>query len=231
MVSNKLKNIVFAGLVLFSIGQSSIALAGTILADDGIVRIEKNPSLLGITAVTDPGGDPVGMIPFEDGQILMEDYAGNALNTYSHTVSGNPSWWNAPGIAYTTTTHGIILEFVDLDVTSFTFNIGANMAGSAWIRAYYDDGVGNHLTTNWFGGINQYTSPSYGVVVNDPQTSCAVITKVEIDPSFVWGVGNFGVAQNNCQSVPEPESNLMLGMGLLILFSGVYTRRRTTVLA
>lgn len=223
---NTLRNILVSGLLLFTCSYSSLALAGPILANDGVVRIEKNPSLLGITSVADPGGDPVGAIPFEGGQILMEDYDGSALNTYSHTTSGNPSWWNAPGIAYTTTTHGILLEFVDLNVTSFTFNIGANQSAAAWIRAYYDDGAGNTLTTNWFGGINRYKTPSYGVIVNDPQASCAVITKVEIDPSFVWGVGNFGISQNSCGSVPEPASNILLGFGLLAILARAYTRRR-----
>ena len=216
-----------SGLVLLTFSYSSLALAGTILANDGVVRIEQNPSLLGITSVADPGGDPVGSIAFEGGQILMEDYAGSSLNTYSHTATGNPTWWNAPGIAYTTTTHGIILEFVGLNVTSFTFNIGANQNAAAWIRAYYDDGAGNTLTTNRFGGISEYNTPSYGVIVNDPQTSCAVITKVEVDPAFVWGVGNFGVSQNSCGSVPEPASNILLGFGLLAMLAHAYTRRRS----
>lgn len=208
----RLLGAVTAALTLCVISPS--VLAGPILANDGIVYIEKSPSVLGTTAVTDPGGNPVSSIAHNSGHILLEDYAGNALTTY---VPPDPPWWNAPGVAYTTTTSGIFIDFVDMNVTGFTFNIGANANASAWIKAYYNDGVGHELSTGWFGGVGPSSTPSFGVYVNDPLVSCAQITRIEIDPTFEWGVGNFGVAESSCASVPAPTPDTLLSMGLLAM--------------
>lgn len=199
--------------------------AGPILADDGVVYIQKNPGVLNTTSVADPGGNPVSSIAVGDGIIQLEDYAGDALTTYSP----NPTWWNAPGVAYTTTTSGIYIDFIDLNVTGFTFNIGANKRTNAWIKAYYDDGFGHELSTSWFGGINKRKTPSYGVYVAQPTQSCAVITRIEIDPQFEWGVGNFGIAQNSCLDVPAPSSLPLLGLGLILLCVRQYRSRAQKV--
>ncbi|PCJ27296.1 MAG: hypothetical protein COA96_03680 [SAR86 cluster bacterium] len=201
------------------------AVAGTILANDGVVYIEASPSPLNTTPVTDPIGNPIGSIAFGGGQILLEDYAGNPLTTYDP----NPTWWNAPGVAYTTTTHGIEISFSNLNVTGFTFNIGANQNAMAWIEAYYDDGSGNTLKTGWTGGIGPSSTPSYGVYVSQPSVSCAVITKIVVDPTFEWGIGNFGIAESSCSSVPEPGTTNLFGMGLLAIGFAQYmqsTRRK-----
>ena len=208
---NLRRNLVRVGISLV-FGLASIpAVAGLILANDGVVYIEESPNPLNTTPVTDPGGSPVGSIAYDGGFILLEDYDSLPLST----SNPNPTWWNAPGVAYTTTTHGIEISFDNLDVTGFTFNIGANQSVSAWITAYYDDGAGHTLSTSWFSGIDQNNTPSYGVYVSDPGSSCALITKIVVDPNLTWGVGNFGVAQNGCTSVPEPNSLGLLGAGLL----------------
>lgn len=218
--SSRIKSVI--GTVALTIAGLLIAptvVAGPILADDGIVYIQKNPSPLNTTPVADPGGNPVSVINYNGGQILLEDYDGDPLNTY---VPPDPWWWNAPGVAYTTTTAGILIDFVDLNVTGFTFNIGANKNANAWIKAYYDDGEGHSLSTSWFGGINKNKTPAFGVYVHDPSESCAKITRIEVDPTFEWGIGNFGIAESSCSTVPEPASTTMLGMGLLALVVGNY---------
>ena len=206
------------------------AFALPILADDGVVYIEANPSPLNTTPVADAvGGAPVSSLNVGSGQILLEDYDGNPLTTYAT----NPSWWNAPGLAYTTTTSGMLIDFVDLIVTGFTFNIGANMNAQAWIRAYYDNGSGQELFTGWFGGIGPSLTPGYGVYVTDPAVSCAKITRIEVDPTFEWGIGNLGIAQGggDCVSVPEPGPVSLMGLGLLVLGLGslASARRRRVV--
>lgn len=212
--------------VLAGIVGAPAALAIPILANDGIVHIEANPNPLNTTPVADAvGGSPVSSLNVGSGQILLEDYAGSALTTYST----NPTWWNAPGLAYTTTTSGMLIDFVDLFVTGFTFNIGANMNAQAWIRAYYDDGAGQELATGWFGGIGPGLTPGYGVYVTDPAASCARITRIEVDPTFEWGIGNFGVAEgasSGCVSVPEPGPVSLMGLGLLALGLGHLARVR-----
>lgn len=196
---------------------SPVASAGPILADDGIVYIERSPSLLGTTPVADPAGNPIGLINYNGGQILLKDYDDQPLTTYAPP---GPSWWNAPGVAYTTTTSGILIDFVGLNVTGFTFNIGANMNAAGWIKAYYDDGAGQELSTNWFSGIGPNSTPGFGVYVHDPVGSCAQITRIEVDPTFEWGIGNFGIAESSCTSVPAPASQTLLSMGLLALGIG-----------
>tara|TARA_R110002073_G_scaffold202761_1_gene362362 strand:+ start:683 stop:1405 length:723 start_codon:yes stop_codon:yes gene_type:complete len=193
-----------------------VALAGPILADDGVAYIERSPSPLGTTPVADPAGNPIGVINYGSGQILLKDYANQPLTTYAPP---GPSWWNAPGVAYTTTTSGIYIDFVDLNVTGFTFNIGANMNANAWIKAYYDDGAGHELSTSWFSGVGPTSTPSFGVYIHDPFESCAQITRIEVDPTFEWGVGNFGIAESasSCASVPAPATDTLLSMGLLAM--------------
>lgn len=214
--------------VLAGIVGTPSALAIPILANDGVVYIEANPNPLNTTPVVDAiGGSPVSSLSVGSGQILLEDYAGSALTTYAT----NPSWWNAGGLAYTTTTSGMLIDFVDLFVTGFTFNIGANMNANAWIRAYYDDGAGQQLSTGWFGGIGPGLTPGYGVYVTDPAASCARITRIEVDPTFEWGIGNFGVAEgagagSGCVGVPEPGPVSLMGLGLLALGLGHLARVR-----
>lgn len=227
MKSTMSKFAVTAALSLSATMLSQSALAGPILADDGIVYIERDPSPLNTTPVVDPGGNPVSTINYNGGQILLEDYAGNALTT----SNPNPSWWNAAGVAYTTTTSGIFIEFSGLEVSGFTFNVGANKNANAWIKAYYDDGAGHELSTSWFSGLGPTSTPGFGVYVSDPTTpnlggNCARITKIEVDPAFVWGVGNFGVAESTCGSVPAPDSNVLLGLGLFVLGLGHLVARR-----
>ena len=223
MTPSKRKMSVFGALLISLAGLLStpVAIAGPILADDGIVYIEKNPSPLNTSPVSDPGGNPVSVIDYNGGQILLEDYNQDPLDTY---VPPDPWWWNAPGVAYTTTTSGILIEFVDLNVTGFTFNIGANKNAMAWIKAYYDDGSGHELSTNWFTGIGPSNTPGFGVYVHNPSESCAQITKIEVDPTFEWGVGNFGIAESSCSAVPvpEPASTTLLGIGLLLLSMGQF---------
>ena len=218
-----LRNTLLAGVLLIGSLISTVAVAGPILANDGTVFIQAAPGVLNTSPVTDPGGNPVASIPYGDGFLLLEDYAFKPLKTYTP----NPKWWKAPGVAYTTRTSGIEISFVNLSVTGFTFNIGANMNAMAWIKAYYNDnGVDKTLQTGWFGGIGPTKTPSYGVYVTQPQTSCAVITRIEIDPTFEWGVGNFGIAQHSCEPVSEPGTGVLMGIGIAGLMACGFVRRR-----
>lgn len=224
---NKIRSIFLLALTVVAGAWTPASMAMLILAENTDVRIVSNPSPLGTSPVGEALSNPASVINVAGGgQILLEDYAGNGLTMQ------NPGWWN-PGndsMAYTTPTAGIWVEFSGLSVTGFTFNIGANMSARAWIRAYYDDGSGEQsLTTDWFNGIGNGTpaaTPSYGVYA--ASGSCARITRVEIDPTLVWGIGNFGLAQaDRCDSVPEPGMATLLGLGLMAAgLSRLAVRRR-----
>ena len=200
------------------------AALATLIVQNANVRIEANPSPLNTTPVSDPGGNPVGEINVDGGTIRLRDYNNAPLAT------SDPYWWDAPGVAYTTTTAGINVFFDNLSVTGFTFNIGANQDARAWIKAYYTDASGatKTLTTGWINDIgygNTPSAPGFGVYTQ--AGSCARITRVEIDPTFVWGIGNFGLAQTDrCVSVPEPGTAALLGLGLMAMGLGRLAHRR-----
>ena len=225
MRTNKLLSALLTSSVLAMAALAPAAYAvPTVLATDGTVEILKSPDLLGTTAVTDSAlGSLVGDLTLGDGSIHLSDAFNNDVQTT------NPTWWNAPGVAYTTSTNTILIDLLDpnLFITNFSFNIGANQAAKAYIKAFYDDGLGNTLTTSWFGGISQYSTPSFSVSVIDPARSCARITKIEIDPTLVWGIGNMaGTDGNPCVSVPEPGTLPLLSTGLLLVSLGFGLRRR-----
>jgi hypothetical protein len=193
---------------------------------DAYVSIEKNPVPLGTTAVADPYGMAtnmsVGSIAYGGGTILLNDANGNDL------VTMDPTWWNTPGVVYTTTTNTMFIDFVNLDVTAFTFKLGANQNATGWIRAYYDTPTNSNTLLTGNFGINSTTTNTYGVYVKNPSSACTVITRIEIDPPFVWGAGNFGITTGagGCAEVPEPSTTGLLGLGLLALGFMTYGNRR-----
>lgn len=219
----KTNNIFVYVLVLLGSLAASPVMAWPV--SDANITINQNPSPLGTTAIADPVGvgQTVTNIAYGDGSIKLSDYNGNGLYTM------DPSWWNLPGVVYTTTTNTIFIDFLDLDVTAFTFGLGANQNATGWIRAYYDTpSTSNTLLTGNFG-INSTTTNTYGVYVNNPSTNCSVIKRIEIEPTFVWGVGNFGITTrtSECgQTVPEPSAAGLLGLGLMVMGFMAYTGRR-----
>jgi hypothetical protein len=211
-------------LILTFVACAPAALAVPI-AIDGTVTIERNGAVAD-TDVTDATvGSTVGDLAFEGGTIRLTDQWGNGTSVL------DPGWWAADGVTYTTNTNTIWVEFIDLFITGFSFNIGADQSARAYINAFYEDGEGNErsLSTNWFNGIGPGNSPSFGVFVDSPADSCARITKIEIDPYLTWGIGNFaGTKGDPCVAVPEPGTASLIGLGMLTLAFGQYvgTRRR-----
>lgn len=198
---------------------------------DANITINQNPSPLGTTAVATPSGvDPgeyLGSISYGGGSIALNDLNGNDLLVLNPTAPTD--WWHGSGYVYTTTTNTIFIDFLDLNVTAFTFKLGANQNASGWIRAYYDTpSTSNTLLTGNFG-INSTTTNTYGVYVNNPSSNCSVIKRIEIEPNFVWGVGDFGITtrSSECgQTVPEPSAAGLLGLGLMVMGFMAYTSRR-----
>ena len=143
------------------------------------------------------------------------------------------SWWtNNTGADYNIfKTHSNRIEIVLPENTlAFAFNIGASFAGNAWFQAF--DGSGAQQFDSRYqaptngnievGGSNDLT-PGYGLYAANSSSSqgqCNYISKVVVDPSEGWGVGNFSISQDtagNCGStdVPEPGTLAIFGLGLI----------------
>ncbi len=216
---------VFAGSI-----STGVFAVPTFPVEDSIVSIQKNPTTLGTTAVADPYGMTTGLlvnsIMYGGGTINLSDLNGNPLLTAN---PASPSdWWHGSGVVYTTTTNTINISFTDLLVTAFTFKLGANQSASGWIRAYYetDTSPSTLLTGPGNFSINNTVTDTYGVYVKEPTSSCAVITRIEIDPSFVWGVGDFGITTGGCAEVPEPGPIGLFMLGLMFIGLMSYSQRR-----
>ncbi len=215
-------------------GATSMAVLATptFPIQDAYVSVEKNPAVLGTTAIADPFGMTTGIgvssIAYGGGTINLSDLNNNPLITANPSGSGD--WWHGAGVVYTTVTNTINITFTNLLVNAFTFKLGANMNASGWIRAYYETSRGPATLTTGPGNfsISPSASDTYGVYAKDPGTSCTVITRIEVEPSFVWGVGDFGISTGGCSSdVPEPDTMALFGIGMLMLGLTVYGPRRT----
>jgi PEP-CTERM motif len=224
------KSLVVLALAVFTGATAMGAFAApTFPVQDAIVSIEKNPTPLGTTAIADPFGLTTGVgvssIAYGGGTINLGDLYNNPLITANPT---SPDWWYGTGVVYTTTTNTINITFTNLLVNAFTFKLGANKAASGWIRAYYETDAGPATLTTAPGNfaISPTESHTYGVYVKQPTVSCAVITRIEIEPTFVWGVGDFGISTGGCTEVPEPNSLTLFGIGMLVLGLAFYGPRR-----
>lgn len=161
-----------------------------------------------------------------DGKVTVE-VAGDDTG-----ASLDPQWWtNYSGYDYnifTTNTNRITLILPE-NTLAFAFNVGANQPGTAWFKAWNQDGVRDYYSGNFnVGGYGNQT-PGYGLYAENSNTTagqCNYIKKVVVDPTFIWGIGNFSIAQDtsgNCSTeVSEPGTLALFGMGLI----GIIVMRR-----
>lgn len=137
------------------------------------------------------------------------------------------SWWNNnEGFdydVYSTTDHWIEI-LLPKNTLAFSFSVGADTAaGSGWFDA--TDSNGGSFTYG-AAGINDNGdylgtsySPSFGIYADNSNATagnCSYVTSVVVDPNFVWGVGNFSIAQGNCSTnIPEPSVLALMSFGLI----------------
>lgn len=143
------------------------------------------------------------------------------------SAASDVGWWNNYESfdydVFTTSDHWIEI-LMPKNTLAFSFNVGADIAnGSGWFNAI--DNKGNSFKYGDAGfnangnklGVNY--SPGYGIYADNSNASagnCTYVSSVIVDPNYVWGVGNFSIAQGNCSSnVPEPSILALMSFGLI----------------
>jgi PEP-CTERM motif len=156
-----------------------------------------------ISTVNSPLGGSVG-IEDENGTVTLGLADANAW-----WVNGEAGDYNI----FTTSTHTIEIILPE-NTFAFSFNVGVNTNAGAWFKAYDNTGSYADLGTVSFG-LGTNNTPGFGIYADNSNGSCSSISRITVDPSFIWGVGNFSINQGTCASVPEPSSIALLAIGLL----------------
>jgi len=186
----------------------------TTIDDHTLIAFDRVEGLASVDSVASP----------ISGEVLFQRKNGTALNL-DRSTAVNTDWWASAGDynIFTTSEHWITL-LLPANTYAFTFNVGANRRSSGWLQAEAYDGSVIDKTT--FSGFGNSSAPGFGVYSDS--SSCSAIKSITVDPTFIWGVGNFAISQGDCAtSVPEPSGLILFGIGILGL---VYISRRRSVI-
>ena len=140
-----------------------------------------------------------------DDDVCFEDYWGNNATL----TAAAPPWWEFPGHGNIFVVNGY--NWIDIilpaNTRAFSLFVGASMPGYAWIQAHDD---AKNMTGREYFRVDDQNTSGYGVYA----TGCNALTKVTVEP-WEWGFGYLSINQGECQSVPEPGTLALLGLGLL----------------
>jgi hypothetical protein len=226
----KLKTVLFAGILTIS----SNAFAGLMLetyssgaaAPNNIGGYEMTDFSLNLSdGLSSSVTSPIS------GEILFRDNNGNSIDL-TRDSADDLWWWNngesVDNNTYTTADYHWIELVLPENTRAFSFNIGANMNAGGWLEGIEDDSNGNILHHN-FGLIGQNNTPGFGIYATNDNGggNCSAISSVIVDPTFLWGVGNFSINQDACStSVPEPSILALFSIGALGISLATFTRRK-----
>lgn len=181
----------------------------------------------GYEQITPPGNTPLSNYNINGGTIHFQDGRGEALDP-----TNGASWWafSADMPIFTTglpsNSPRIEITFSNLNVYGFAFHIGANRNARAWFYADYLRPSNSSSRIGRSGiAVGPGNSPGFNIGNNGGQ-QCDRITKVVVDPAFVWGLGNMSIDTNGAScgiDVPAPG-----GLGLLVAALGFFALRRLT---
>ncbi|MBC8211750.1 MAG: PEP-CTERM sorting domain-containing protein [Gammaproteobacteria bacterium] len=158
------------------------------------------------------------------------------------STNTNDAWWSGSSDSFyyaDLTVHWLEL-IMPANTLAFSLTIDANFSASAWILGVADDGsavdtANRNFAMNANGSFTptpSYTIPlsgpskSFGFYADNSGGSCNTISKVVIDPTY-WGMGDFSIhVDDNACAVPEPNTILLMLMGLMSTFTAVFIRRK-----
>ncbi len=196
-----------------------------------VSQVGGDPSSGNYAKITPTGGN-LSSHTLGDGDIRFW-YGSNTANALVRLekgdarLNGDDNWWDSENYPVFTTgvptrSSTIWIDFRDVKVYGFSFQMAANKQARGWIEAFAD---GQRTRLN---GINLGPNNSPGFQISNAGGGCQAIDKVRIDPPFVWGVFNMGVdtTGNTCTQVPEPDSVALVAIGL----GGLLLIRRKTFL-
>lgn len=204
-----------AGLILntYSSGVTPDIIGGYAMTDVGVIT---DSNLLG-TSINSINSPITGTIGLED--------TNGSVNL---GLVDSTSWWaNSESHDFNTFTTGTstIEILMPANTFAFSFNIGANANVHGWFDVYDESGNLSNLGRTNFA-FNTPNSPGYGIYADNSNGSCSSISKIVVDPTFAWGIGNLSINQGSCSNeVPEPSSIALFALGLIGL--GVIRNKRT----
>jgi len=174
-----------------------------------------NDSLSGVTStVESPFGD---LLTFTDENGAVLDLSRGLADSTSWWVNGESSDYDI----FTTGVHWVTI-LLPTNTRALSFNVGANISASGWLKATETDSSG--IDTKYNFDLSPSNTPGFGIYTSNSPEQCSSLTSVTIEP-LEWGVGNFSINNDSCGvSVPEPASLTLFGIGLAGL--GFIRRRR-----
>jgi len=175
-------------------------------------------------AVTAAGGTTQSIASPISGSLGFYDRYDN-LTDMTIGLADSTAWWVNSELQdyniFTTSLHLITIKLPEY-TRAFAFNVGANVNAGAWFTA--TDSNGSMIKKSSIA-LGPTKTPGFGIYADNTVGSCSYITEVTIDPSLIWGFGNFSINQDSCStSVPEASSVYLFFFGLLGLV-GLAVRR------
>ncbi len=198
---------------------SSTASANLILEEYG--SNTATPNTIGSYAMTDftvvnnslSGSTSTVESPF--GDLLTFTDKNGAILDLTRGLADSTSWWvNGEGSDYDIFTTGVhwVTILLPENTRALSFNIGANLNASGWLKATETDGLG--INTPHTFNVAPSNTPGFGIYTDNAAGQCSTLTSVTIEP-LEWGVGNLSINNDPCATVPEPPTSALFGLGII----------------
>lgn len=171
-------------------------------------------------------GDTSTVVSPLGGLLTFTDVNGAILDL-TRGLADSTDWWingeNSDYDIFTTEVNWVTILLPE-NTRALSFNVGANKSAGGWMTATETDG--NGIDTKYDFGLSPTNTPGFAIYTNNSSGQCSALTSITIDP-IKWGVGNFSINNDRCNtvSIPEPVSIALFGLG----FMGLLLSRRESM--